>query len=216
MTSDMVYFSRYKQLGGFAEIAYDIDLNFGFIKDIHDKKAVIDHIIKNYDEQGIIGNVPSYNSVLALWKNRKYLTSAGKRKLDSLGKIYEYKVNLEDIQIESTYVQRIRFSTDNAIKQFNKTFITLDKHFENMNYKKLMNDRLTYICNICYKYDCASIKELLFLCNNINKYEKEAYKIYKDNWDKTQGVKVRKMNELFDFVLKNLHTGIRYSHPYRI
>ena len=91
MTSDMIYFSRYKQLNGFDEIAHELDSYFDFIKDIHDKKVVIDHIIKNYNEQGIIGNVPSYNSVLALWKNRKWLTSAGKRKLDSLGKIYEYK-----------------------------------------------------------------------------------------------------------------------------
>ena len=215
MESNMVYFSRYKQLDEFYEIAHKMDSYFDF-KDIHDNKAVIKHIIKNYNEQGIIGNVPSYNSVLALWKNRKYLTSAGKRKLDSLGKIYEYKVNLDDIQICTAYVQRIRFSTDDAIKQFSKTFITLDKHFENMDYKKLMNDRLTYICKICYKYDCTSIKELLFLCNTLNEYEKEAYKIYKDNWDKTQGKKVKKMNELFDFVSNDLITGIHYRYPYRI
>ena len=46
-------------------------------------------------------------------------------------------MNLVDIQIDSAYVQRIRFSTDDAIKQFNKTFIPLDKHFEDTDYKKL-------------------------------------------------------------------------------
>lgn len=213
MTSNKIYFSRYKQLDGFDEIAHGIDSYFNFfgIKDIHDKKAIMEHITKNYNEQGILGNVPSYNSVLALWQNKKYLTSTGKRKLNSLGKIYEYKVNLGNIQIDSAYAQRIRFSTDATIKQFNKTFIPLDKNFEDTDYKKLMNDRLTYICKICYKYDCTSIKELLFLCNTLNEYEKEAYKIYKDNWDKTQGKKVKKMNELFDFVSNDLLTGIHYS-----
>lgn len=200
MISPMNYFSKYKQLDGFAELAHEIDFYFNNIN-IRDKNAIIDRIIYMYNEQGIIGDVPSYHAVMSLWENRKFLTSAGKRKLNSLGKIYEYKVNLWDIQIRDTHVYRIRFNTDKAIVQFNKTFISLEKDFENTNYQELLTSRLTYICDICYKYDCTSIKELVFLCNNVNKYEKEAYDIYKNNWDKTQGKKVKRMNELFNAII---------------
>lgn len=45
----------------------------------------------------------------------------------------------------------------------------------------------------------------MFLCNNINNYENEAYSIYKDKWDKTQGKKVKKMNELFNSIMAEFY-----------
>lgn len=149
MVSSMTYFNKCMQLDGFIKLANAIDFYFCNVFsgiNIHDKNSIIDRIIHVYNEQGIIGDVPNYSSVLNLWLHKKYLTSIGKRKLNSLGKIYEYKVNLWGIQIRDTHVCRIRFNTDKAIMQFSKTFISLEKTLKIQTIKNsLLVDSHTYV-----------------------------------------------------------------------
>lgn len=202
MHSQMLYYCRYRRLEQIAETARLLKQNFS-PSETQTESSIINRVIKLYNNQRILGNIPPFTDIIHLFQYSDYLDANGKRLLNSLGKMYEYEVNLFNNQIYKK-LNRLQFSSQQALDTFNKIYVNLSKDFKYIDYKKLWQDNLHFICNTCEEFNCISISDLMSLCNKINTYEEKAYKTYLLKWENTQGKKVEKMSRLRDNIMKQL------------